>query len=62
MIMPLPRFSPTKLGWGGSKKKARLSCRAFPPYRTIPPSKTFARISLASKLVKRGGTGATKWP
>ena len=34
----------------------------LPSVRTIPPSKTFARISLARKLVKRGGTGAAKWP
>jgi len=41
------------------KRKPGCLCRAF--LSTIPPSSNvFAQISLARKLVKRGGTGATK--
>ena len=47
---------------GRFQKERPAIVPGLPSVRTIPPSKTFARISLARKLVKRGGTEATKWP
>jgi hypothetical protein len=43
------------------KRKPRLSCRGFSLYHSPVVKRVRAKISLARKLVKRGGTGATKW-
>ena len=47
---------------GRFQKESPAIVPGLPSVRTIPPSKVFARISLSRKLVKRGGTAATKWP
>ena len=57
----LPRFSPTKPGWEGSKKESPAVTGLSLRTHYSPVTKVLARISLARKLVKHGCTGATKW-
>jgi hypothetical protein len=46
---------------GRFQKESPAVMPGLPSVCIIPPSKTFARISLPRKFVNRGRTEATKW-